>query len=82
MRFEVRGEERHLRVDWPRFAGRGLCVDIMLHLPADHESICATHLTHPRRMHYDHKINCMTAQGELTLSGTVFPLEPQTGDNL
>jgi hypothetical protein len=78
MRFEVAGEERYLRVDWPGFAGQGLWAEITLHLPADHDSICATHLTHPRRMHYDHKINCMTAQGEIKLQNDIYRLEPQT----
>ncbi len=77
MSFEVIGERRRIKIAWPKFAGEGLDADIMLELPASAEMICATHLTNPRRMHYDVKIACMTAQGELKLAGKNFSLEPE-----
>ena len=75
--FEVEGESRQIRVDFPSFAGVGLKAAIDLHLPAGHESVCATHLTNPRRSHYSHKINCMTARGELELGKKSFRLDPE-----
>jgi hypothetical protein len=75
--FEVRGERRKIKLDWPGFAQSGLFADIDLVLPAADEIICATHLTSPRRMHYDVKINCMPASGMLGLAGKKFKLDPQ-----
>ncbi len=75
--FEVEGERHRIRVDFPKFAGKGLKADIDLHLPQDHESVCATHLTNPRRMHYGRKINCMTARGELRVGSREFRLDPE-----
>ncbi len=74
--FEVNGEVRKLRVDWPTFADVGLRAKIDLHQPADHESICATHLTNPKRSHYSHKINCTTATGEFRLGDETVRLAP------
>jgi hypothetical protein len=74
--FEVQGERRRIQADFPGFAGKGLRAAIDLTLPADHESVCATHLTNPRRCHYGHKINCMTAQGEAKLGEKTFRLDP------
>jgi hypothetical protein len=78
VRFEVEGERRRLTVDWPGFGKVGLHAAIDLHHPAALESMCATHLTNPRRMHYDHKINCMTASGELMLGTKSYNLDPAT----
>jgi len=74
--FEVRGERRKILVDFPGFAQVGLKAELELFLPESYESICATHLTHPRRCHYDHKINCMIAQGALKLADQTFKLNP------
>ena len=76
--FEVEGEWRRLKVSFPEFAGIGLRAEIELYLPADHESICGVHLTSPRRMHYGHKINCMTAHGEMRLGSNTFRLDPKS----
>jgi hypothetical protein len=76
LRFEVDGEWRKLRIDWPGFGKLGLHAAIDLHHPAALESMCATHLTTPRRMHYDVKLNCMPAQGELTLGEKTYRLDP------
>jgi hypothetical protein len=77
MLFEVDGERTKIKVHFPGFAGVGMLADIDLHLPEDHESICATHLTHPRRMHYGRKINCMTAKGKISLGRKTFILNPE-----
>jgi hypothetical protein len=75
--FEIRGEHRKIKIDYPGFAKLGLLADIDLCLPASDEFICATHLTNPRRMHYDVKINCMPAQGEFRLAGKNYKLSPE-----
>lgn len=75
--FMVRGEKRELKVNFPAFAKIGLRAEIKLILPADHESVCAVHLTNPRRAHYDHKINCMTAEGEFKLGEKIYRLSPE-----
>lgn len=74
--FEVVGERRSLKVDFPEFAGIGLAADLDLYLPQDHDSICGVHLTNPRRMHYGHKINCMSAEGEMRLGDKTYQLDP------
>jgi len=75
--FDVKGERRKIKLSFPKFADIGLRADIELFLPSDHESICGAHLTNPRRMHYGHKINCMTAQGEMRLGNETFYLDPK-----
>jgi len=73
--FEVDGEFRRIRVEFPSFAGIGLFAEINLHHPADHESICGTHLTNPKRAHYGHKIVCMAAVGDLRLARQTYRLD-------
>lgn len=51
-------------------------VDMELLHPADHHSIAGTHPTNPRRCHYGHKINCMTARGFLKFAGNTYSLNP------
>jgi len=75
--FEVQGERRKLKIDFPGFAKVGLSADIELSLPAAEEIICATHLTSPKRMHYDVKINCMPARGGFCLAGKSYKLDPE-----
>lgn len=75
--FEVDGEYRRIRVDWPNFAKTGLAVKIDLHQPAGHESICASHAVNPKRSYYSHKINCMTAAGEVRLGTETIRLRPE-----
>jgi hypothetical protein len=75
--FEVRGERRKLKIDFPGFAKVGLTADIELFLPVTDEIICATHLTSPQRMHYDVKINCMPAKGKFCLAGKSCTLDPE-----
>lgn len=74
--FEVQGERRKLRMDFPGFQGSGLQVEVDLHHPQEHESICGTFLTHPRRMNYGHKINCMPVSGEVIFKGRKYLARP------
>ena len=77
MTFDVEGPQRRLRVDWPGFADVDLTASVDLHLPTDHETICATHPVHAKRAFYSRKINCMTASGELRLGGETVRFRPQ-----
>lgn len=78
MIFEVDGEYRRLRVDWPGFARTGLSAEIDLHQPASLESICAAHIVSRGRAYYSHKINCMPASGTLRVGRTVVRLDPRS----
>jgi len=75
--FEVNGEHRRIRIDFPEFAGVGFVADLDLYLPADSDSICGVHLTNPHRMHYGRKINCMTATGKYSINGEDFTCRPE-----
>ncbi|MBN1346325.1 MAG: DUF2804 domain-containing protein [Phycisphaerae bacterium] len=77
MTFDFQDQRRHISVDWPRFAGVGLTAEILLTEPPGHESICATHLTSPKRAYYSHKINCMPASGTVRLGDETIPLRPE-----
>ncbi|MFH1538933.1 MAG: DUF2804 domain-containing protein [bacterium] len=46
--------------------------------PKDHDSIAGVHMTNPRRCHYGHKINCMTAEGAVTFDGRTSAMSRQS----
>lgn len=52
-------------------------VDLDLLYPDNHDSIAGVHMTNPRRCHYGHKINCMTAEGRVTFGDKTSALSRQ-----
>lgn len=66
LNFLVSGEHRELSVDWPAYhAGRGIKAEIELYHPADHESMTIVIPIGERRFYYNHKVNCLPAEGYL-----------------
>jgi hypothetical protein len=64
--FRAVGERRQVSVDWPAYhAGRGIKAEIDLHYPADHESMTIVIPIGERRFYYNHKVNCLPAEGFL-----------------
>mgnify|MGYP003627118183 CR=1 FL=1 len=75
-RHEKRG--RRLTLDCPGFAkGRGLAAEIFLHQPPMDRMVIATPFANaPRAFYYNQKINCMPAEGALTIGETTHRFEP------
>jgi len=76
-KFEVEGDKRLLTVKDPGFAGRGFECGIELSCPAKHESICGSHLMHPRRPYFGQKITCMKTGGWWKLGDEKRTLDPE-----
>jgi len=74
VRMAFRAEEaaRHISVNWPGFEGQGLTADLMLALPADHESMTIVIPIPGRRFYYNRKVNCMPAEGWVEYQGRRF----------
>ena len=79
VRMVFRAEEntRHLEVDWPGFAGKGLKADVRLALPADHESMTTVTPIQNKRFYYNRKINCMPVEGWVEYLGERKELTPK-----
>ena len=75
--FDVEGQQRRLRVDFPGFAGGNLKAAIDLYFPPGYDSISSSQTTSPKRCHYGHKINCMTATGWMELNRETFNMAPE-----
>ena len=70
---------RRLQVDWPAFhAGRGLQADITLHTPPGHESMTIVIPIEERRFYYNHKINCLPAEGTLQYGDLSEAISPDS----
>jgi hypothetical protein len=66
IKFETKPTSRQIYVDWPGFHdGRGIHADIRLHLDPDHESMNIVIPIPGKRFYYNHKINCLPANGNL-----------------
>jgi hypothetical protein len=79
LRFEVVGEGRRIRVDWPAFHdGRGISADILLHQAPDHESMTIVIPIPPKRFYYNSKINCLPAEGTLLYGDAKEIIDPNT----
>ncbi len=75
--FRVTPTGRSLSVKWPGFdGGRGIQADIQLHCPAEHESMTIVIPIGARRFYYNHKINCMPAEGKLRYGDISEELNP------
>jgi hypothetical protein len=82
-------EARHIVVRWPQFAGKDLAADIVLHQRPDHESmtIVIPMTRHSsgerhsgggaRRFYYNHKVNCLPAEGYLAWGDQRIEFRPQ-----
>jgi hypothetical protein len=63
LQFDVQSEERHLMVEWPGFAGKGLAANLQMEVRPDHESmVIVIPFTH-NRFYYNRKINCIPVDG-------------------
>ncbi|MCF8470219.1 MAG: DUF2804 domain-containing protein [Parvibaculum sp.] len=69
---------RRLTLDCPGFAkGRGLAAEIFLRQPPMDRMVIATPFANaPRAFYYNQKINCMPAEGALTIGETTHRFEP------
>jgi hypothetical protein len=79
LRFDTRPVIRRLQVDWPAFhAGRGLQADITLHTPPGQESMTIVIPIEEQRFYYNHKINCLPAEGTLQYGDLSEVLTPDS----
>ncbi|MEU5842450.1 DUF2804 domain-containing protein [Rhodococcus sp. NPDC047139] len=82
IRIEYRheGDARRLLVDHPRFGGgRGLTGELLLTQPADDRMVVATPFPRaPKSFYYNQKINCLPAQGTITVGGQDLVFDPAT----
>lgn len=77
LHFEVAGDTRRLRVDWPAFdRGRGIRAEINLTCPAWHESMTIVIPIGQKRFYYNTKINCMPAEGFIQSGSEIETLTP------
>ncbi len=69
---------RRLTVDWPSYGkGRGLKGEIVLAQPPMDRMVIATPFSGaPRAFYYNQKINCLPAEGEVTIGGTPHAFRP------
>jgi len=69
---------RRLRLDCPSFDGKkGLAGELFLKQPPMDRMVIATPFDHnPQAFYYNQKINCMPAEGEVTVAGTSYAFEP------
>jgi Protein of unknown function (DUF2804) len=75
--FRANGTRRELSVDWPAYhAGRGIKAEIELRHPADHESMTIVIPIGERRFYYNHKVNCLPAEGYLLYGDIHEELHP------
>jgi len=80
LKFELKGNQRILSVEAPGFLDKGLTGSITLHEdPAMDSMVIATSWKENRRaFYYNRKINCMRAQGSVTIGDTVYHFAPET----
>jgi len=77
--FHVEGKQRQVSVSWPTFhEGRGIQADISLSVPERAESMVIVIPIGMKRFYYNHKTNCMPAQGTIKYGDTMEMLEPNT----
>ena len=68
MDFTHEDHARRLRVNWPKFRGSdALEADLLLRQPESLDSITMSTPIGEKRFYYNHKINCMPAEGTISL---------------
>ncbi len=79
LNFRVQAGLRRVEVDWPGYNdGQGLKAEITLHQPESHESMNIVIPIGRRRFYYNHKINCLPAEGSLQIGQERESLDPAT----
>ena len=78
MIFEALPGKRTVSVHWPGFAGGELNAEFSLVQPKDHESMTIVIPIHGKRFYYNHKLNCLPAEGWVEFAGERFDLNPAT----
>jgi hypothetical protein len=77
LRFQVVPTGRKLSVDWPSFhSGRGISAEILFHQAPEHESMNIVIPIGKQRFYYNHKINCLPAEGSLKYGEKVETISP------
>lgn len=77
LKFTLKEGVRRLSVSWPGFHdGRGIDAEIALTPLADHESMNIVIPIGEKRFYYNHKINCMPAQGRIRYGEIEEQLDP------
>ena len=81
MEFSHKDADRLLEVDFDRFEGDSrLSGSILLHqdISADTMAIATPFKENPKAFYYNHKINCMRAEGEITLGDKTYSFTPDS----
>jgi hypothetical protein len=76
LEFSSGGGRRAIHVEWADFAGRPLSARLSFTEPP--ESTAVVIPIGDRRFYYNRKINCMPAEGELSIGGEVRDVDPST----
>ena len=76
--FNVAHGKRYISVSWPKFHnGRGIEAEITLDCPTEHESMSIVIPIGEKRFYYNHKINCLPAEGWLRYGDIHEQLNPE-----
>ena len=78
MHFSTHEGKRHISVQWPGFAGKGLAAEFDLAELPDHESMTIIIPIRGKRFYYNRKINCMPASGWVDYAGKRYDLAPDS----
>lgn len=75
--FRAAPGEKRVTVDWPGYhGGRGIQADLTLQVPPGHESMNIVIPIAGNRFYYNHKINCLPAQGTIRYGEWIERLDP------
>lgn len=78
LKFEAESGKRNIFVEWQAYhQGRGIKAEISLICPPEHESMTIVIPIPSNRFYYNHKINCMPAQGYLQYGDIHEELQPK-----
>ncbi len=80
LRFKAEAGCRQILVDWPGFKlgdkGQGIRADLELTVSPGHESMNIVIPIRSNRFYWNHKINCLPAQGSLVIGGQLEAVAP------
>ena len=75
--FRRKSDLRVISVSWPEFnQGRGINAEITLRIPPNHESMNIVIPIGKKRFYYNHKINCLPAEGFLQYGDFLEEINP------